>query len=142
MMNRKQKVGDCRIKGIMSRKTQLKLLLSWAVPAFCTIVAAETPARSFGVATATHPASSSSSLWHAENDKSYNRLLQEVEVQTVVAVEVDEDHDDHDHDDHDHDEEGHEDHKDDVVVVSYSHLMYSFFRHASTHILTFFECVG
>jgi len=111
MINRRHKVGDCRIKGIMSRKTQLKLFLSWAVPAICTIVAAETPARSFGVATATHPVSSSSSLWHAENDKSYNRLLQEVEVQTVVAIEVDEDHDDHDHD-----EEGHEDHKDDVVV--------------------------
>ncbi len=99
----------------MSRKTQLKLFLSWAVPAFCTIASAESPAHShsFGVATATHPASSS--LWRAEDDKSYNRLLQEVDVQAAVAVEADEDHDDHDHD-----EEGHDDHKD-VAVVSSSH---------------------
>ena len=123
MMNRKQKVGDCRIKGIMSRKTQLKMFLSWAVPAICTIASAETPAYSFGVATATHPASSSS-LLRAEDDKSYNRLLQEAaEVQTVVALEVDED-------DHDHDEEEHDDHKDELVVVSSSHHMNSYFRHA------------
>ncbi len=106
----------------MSRKTQLKLFLSWAVPAFCTIASAETPAHSFGVATA-NQAAPSASLWHAEDDKSYKRLLQEAEVQAVVAVEADEDHDDHDHD-----EEGHDDHKDELAVVSSSHRMNSCFR--------------
>lgn len=102
------------------------MFISWAVPAaICTIAAAETPVHSFGVATASHPASSSS-LWLAEDDKSYNRLLQEAEIQTSVAIDVDEDHDhdeeghevDEEHDEHDHDEEGHDDHKDDLAVVS------------------------
>lgn len=106
---RKQRVGGCH---------RLKLFISLALlPAICTVAAAETPDHSFGVATASHPSSASSSLWRAEDDKSYNynRLLQEVELQTTTAtVEVDEDHDDHDHD-----EEGHDDHKDELVVVSY-----------------------
>ena len=116
MMNlRKNKVGDCRIKGIMSRKTQLRLFISWALPAFCTVAAAAgTPVYSVGVATAgpnPHPASSSSS-WRANDDKPYNRLLQEAEVQSSATAEVHED----DHDDHDHtDEEGHDDHKDELT---------------------------
>ena len=95
----------------------LKLFISSAVPAICTLASAETPAvhHSFGVAVA----SPSSSLWRAEDDKSYNynnRLLQEVDVQTTTAtVEVDEDHDDHDHEE---EEEGHDEHKDELVVVS------------------------
>ena len=116
MMNlRKNKVGDCRIKGIMSRKTQLRMFISWALPAFCTVAAAAgTPVYSVGVATAgpkPHPASSSS-LWRANDDKSYKRLLQETEVQTAATAEVHED----DHEDHDHtDEEGHDDHKDELI---------------------------
>ena len=128
----------------------LKLFISLAVPAICTLASAETPAvhHSFGVTVA----SPSSSLWRAEDDKSYNynnRLLQEVDVQTTTAtVEVDEDHDDHDHEE---EEEGHDEHKDELVVVSYemntnpamSHQLISLRLDKNSHIICLlFHFVG
>ena len=109
---RKNKVGDSRIKGNVSRKAQLRMFITWALPAVCTIAAAGTPVYAVGVATAGPRHLPISSLWGEEDDKSYKRLLQ-TEVQTTTATVTDEVHDDHDHTEEE--EGGHDDHKDELI---------------------------
>jgi hypothetical protein len=134
---RKNKVGDCRISGNVSRKTQLRMFISWALPAFCTIAAAGTPAYAVGVdaATASPKAlTSSSSLWGADDDKSYKRLLQATETEVQTAATTEEVHDDHDHTEAE-EEMGHDDHKDELIDIDHAEVSCSL-----PHLMHLFSC--
>ena len=105
MMNlrlRKQKVADARIKGNVSKKTELRLFIGWALPALVlAIAAAATPVYSVGVATSgpKSPLASSSSSGAADvvYDKSRFSVLRFLQGIDVV---VHEDHDDHHEEEH------------------------------------------